>query len=89
MESYAVCWIKSGCNKFKRTYFETNYRTTRKVVEDLLIEEIIQKSFRLRGGLESDDSMSKTLLEMKAKGVTRFGIGYKSTIQIMEQCESI
>ena len=28
-----------------RTYFETNYKTTRKVVEDLLIEEIIQKSF--------------------------------------------
>ena len=28
-----------------RAYFETNYRTTRKVVEDLLIEEIIQKSF--------------------------------------------
>ena len=31
----------------------------------------------------------KTLLEMKAKGVSRFGIGYKSAIQIMEQCESI
>jgi deoxyribose-phosphate aldolase len=30
-----------------------------------------------------------TLLEMKAKGVSRFGIGYKSAIQIMEQCESI
>ena len=28
-----------------------------------------------------------TLLEMKAKGVSRFGIGYKSAIQIMEQCE--
>ena len=31
----------------------------------------------------------KTLLEMRAKGVSRFGIGYKSAIQIMEQCESI
>lgn len=62
--------IIRGINKTEghvRTYFETNYRTTRKVVEDLLIEEIIQKSFRLRGGLESDDSMSKTLLEMKDK----------------------
>ena len=28
-----------------------------------------------------------TLLEMKAKGVSRFGIGYKSAIKIMEECE--
>ncbi len=62
--------IIRGINKTEghvRTYFETNYRTTRKVVEDLLIEEIIQKSFRLRGGVESEDSMSRTLLEMKDK----------------------
>ena len=26
-----------------RTYFETHYKTTRKVIEDLLVEEIIQK----------------------------------------------
>ena len=38
--------IIRGINKTEghvRTYFETNYRTTRKVVEDLLIEEIIEK----------------------------------------------
>lgn len=28
-----------------------------------------------------------TLLEMKAKGVSRFGIGYKSAIKILEQCQ--
>lgn len=49
-----------------RAYFETNYRTTRKVVEDLLIEEIIQKSFRARGGgQDADEAMSRALLEMK------------------------
>ncbi len=49
-----------------RAYFETNYRTTRKVVEDLLIEEIIQKSFRARGGgQDTDEAMSRALLEMK------------------------
>jgi len=40
--------IIRGINKTEghvRTYFETNYRTTRKVIEDLLIEEIIEKSF--------------------------------------------
>ena len=37
--------IIRGINKTEghvRTYFESNYRTSRKVVEDLLIEEIIQ-----------------------------------------------
>ncbi len=29
----------------------------------------------------------KTLLEMQAKGVSRFGIGFKSAIKIMEECE--
>lgn len=62
--------IIRGINKTEghvRTYFETNYRTTRKVIEDLLIEEIIQKSFALRGGQDSGEAMSKTLLEMKDK----------------------
>ena len=31
-----------------RAYFENNYKTTRKVVEDLLIEEIIQKAFMMQ-----------------------------------------
>lgn len=62
--------IIRGINKTEghvRTYFETNYRTTRKVIEDLLIEEIIQKSFAIRGGQESEETMSRTLLEMKDK----------------------
>ena len=43
--------IIRGINKTEghvRTYFESHYRTTRKVVEDLLIEEIIQKAFMAR-----------------------------------------
>lgn len=62
--------IIRGINKTEghvRAYFETNYRTTRKVVEELLIEEIIQKSFAIRGGQESEETMSRTLLEMKDK----------------------
>lgn len=62
--------IIRGINKTEghvRTYFETNYRTTRKVVEELLIEGIIQKSFAIRGGGESEETMSRTLLEMKDK----------------------
>lgn len=63
--------IVRGINKTEghvRTYFETNYRTSRKVVEDLLIEEIIQKSFNNRLGVENDEGeMAKTLLDIKDK----------------------
>ena len=67
---YESTWeLIRGINKTEghvRTYFETNYRTTRKVVEDLLIEEIIQKSFLLRtDGAAVEDSMANTLLDMK------------------------
>jgi len=58
--------IIRGINKTEghvRTYFENNYKTTRKVVEDLLIEEIIEKSFNSLG----DESMAETLLEIKDK----------------------
>ena len=40
--------IIRGINKTEghvRGYFEQNYRTSRKIVEDLLIEKIIQKAF--------------------------------------------
>lgn len=63
--------IIRGINKTEghvRTYFETNYKTTRKVVEDLLIEEIIQKSFTQKaGGSEEEETMSKTLLDIREK----------------------
>lgn len=63
--------IIRGINKTEghvRTYFETNYKTTRKVVEDLLIEEILGTSFRRKAGKEdTEDTMSKTLLDMKDK----------------------
>ncbi len=63
--------IIRGINKTEghvRTYFETNYKTTRKVVEDLLIEEILGTSFRRKAGREdAEDTMSKTLLDMKDK----------------------
>lgn len=64
--------IIRGINKTEghvRTYFETNYKTTRKVVEDLLIEEIIQKAYNryLDGGNDSEDSMAQALLSIKDK----------------------
>lgn len=63
--------IVRGINKTEghvRTYFETNYRTSRKVVEDLLIEEIIQKSFHnITGNGNDDDRMARTLLDIKDK----------------------
>lgn len=63
--------IIRGINKTEghvRTYFETHYKTTRKVVEDLLIEEIIQKSFQYKIGEEGDSNeIAKTLLDIKDK----------------------
>lgn len=62
--------IIRGINKTEghvRTYFESNYKTTRKVVEDLLIEEIIQKSFQLKASVGEEESMSKTLLDIREK----------------------
>ncbi|MBQ3545863.1 MAG: hypothetical protein IJA34_12915 [Lachnospiraceae bacterium] len=63
--------IIRGINKTEghvRTYFETNYKTTRKVVEDLLIEEIIEKSFRNNYlDEDSDDKLAQTLLNIKDK----------------------
>ncbi len=60
-----------GINKTEghvRTYFETHYKTTRKVVEDLLIEEIIQKSFQNKiGGGDETEEIARTLLDIKDK----------------------
>ncbi|WP_287386083.1 hypothetical protein [Lachnospira sp.] len=69
---YESAWeIVRGINKTEghvRTYFETNYKTSRKVIEDLLIEEIIQKSFNNRLSVESDEGkMAETLLDIKDK----------------------
>lgn len=62
--------IIRGINKTEghvRTYFENNYRTTRKVVEDLLIEEIIEKAFMVKTAREDDgsSSMAKMLMDIK------------------------
>ena len=64
--------IIRGINKTEghvRTYFENNYKTTRKVVEDLLIEEIIEKAFMVKTSLEEagaeTDSMAKMLMDIK------------------------
>lgn len=63
--------IIRGINKTEghvRTYFESNYRTTRKVVEDLLIEEIIEKAFATKTGRNGEeDTMAETLLDIKDK----------------------
>ncbi len=62
--------IIRGINKTEghvRTYFENNYKTTRKVVEDLLIEEIIEKAYAVKTNLEDDraSSMAKMLMDIK------------------------
>ncbi len=62
--------IIRGINKTEghvRTYFENNYKTTRKVVEDLLIEEIIEKAFLVKTSRDEDgtDSMAKMLMDIK------------------------
>lgn len=69
---YESHWeIIRGINKTEghvRTYFETNYKTARKVVEDLLIEEIIEKAYQVKIDKEADDhDMAHTLLEIKDK----------------------
>lgn len=60
-----------GINKTEghvRTFFETHYKTTRKVVEDLFIEEIIEKSYKTQWeGSEKGDNIARTLLDIKDK----------------------
>lgn len=69
---YESAWeIVRGINKTEghvRTYFESNYKTSRKVVEDLLIEEIIQKSFNNKLSVDNDEGMmAQTLMDIKDK----------------------
>ena len=66
---YESHWeILRGINKTEghvRTYFENRYRTTRKIVEDLLIEEIIQRAFSQNS--QSGADMADTLVQIKDK----------------------
>ena len=70
---YESQWeIVRGINRTEghvRTYFESNYKTTRRIIEDLLIEEIIEKSYnnRIRRGESDDEEMAQTLLDIKDK----------------------
>ena len=89
--------IIRGINKTEghvRTYFETNYKTTRKVVEDLLIEEIIEKAFQNKTGRDgSEDNMAETLLDIKDKLAIlakkkRDIAGYDHQIELINVLES-
>lgn len=66
---YESHWeILRGINKTEghvRTYFENRYKTTRRVVEDLLIEEVIQRAFQQNG--RADGDMADTLIQIKDK----------------------
>lgn len=69
---YESHWeIIRGINKTEghvRTYFESNYKTTRKVVEDLLIEEIIEKAYLVKTEQNEDsEDMAKNLMDIKDK----------------------
>ena len=65
---YESHWeIVRGINKTEghvRTYFESNYKTTRRVIEDLLIEEIIEKAYQAKTDRESDKTESTVSLLM-------------------------
>ncbi len=65
---YESHWeIIRGINKTEghvRTYFESNYKTTRRVIEDLLIEEIIEKAYQTKTERESDKTESTVSLLM-------------------------
>ena len=52
-----------------RAWFETHYRTTRRVVEDLLIEEIIEKANRVKTEQDDqkEDSAAKLLMEIRGQ----------------------
>ena len=52
-----------------RAWFETHYRTTRRVVEDLLIEEIIEKANRVKTEQEEsrEDSSAKLLMDIRGQ----------------------
>ena len=76
--------IVRGINKTEghvRTYFETNYKTTRKVVEDLLIEEIIEKAYQTKTERESDKTESTVTLLMTIQDELRTNqASFRSTI---------
>ena len=92
---YESQWnIIRGINKTEghvRTYFETAYRTTRKVVEDLLIEEIIQKAYQVKIGQENEDErLAATLLDIRDKMMElsrkkRQIAGYDRQIALLEK----
>lgn len=51
-----------------RTYIEENYRTTRKLVDKLLIEEIIEKANSMkRDKKEGEDDLAKSLMDIESK----------------------
>lgn len=58
-----------GINKTEghvRTFFENNYKTTRKVVEDLFIEDIIEKSYKSAWN-DNGNNAAQNLLDIKDK----------------------
>ena len=79
--------IVRGINKTEghvRTYFETNYKTTRKVVEDLLIEEIIEKAYQTKTERESDKTESTVTLLMTIQDELRTLAEKKKDIQMYD-----
>jgi len=79
--------IVRGINRTEghvRTYFESNYRTTRKVVEDLLIEEIIEKAYRTKTEQEEQRDGSAASLLMSIRGQLRELAEKKRDISIFD-----
>ncbi|MCR5212965.1 MAG: hypothetical protein K6E10_00985 [Eubacterium sp.] len=91
---YESQWeIIRGINKTEghvRTYFETNYKTTRKVIEDLLIEEIIEKAYHTKTERESEKTESTVTLLMTIQEELRTLAEKKKDIQMYDhECQLV
>ncbi len=91
---YESQWeIIRGINKTEghvRTYFETNYKTTRKVIEDLLIEEIIEKAYHTKTERESGKTESTVTLLMTIQEELKTLAEKKKDIQMYDhECELV
>ncbi|MCR5542733.1 MAG: hypothetical protein K6F55_01165 [Eubacterium sp.] len=85
---YESHWeIIRGINKTEghvRTYFETNYKTTRRVIEDLLIEEIIEKAYLAKTDRETDKTESTVSLLMTIQEELKVLAEKKRGIQVYD-----
>ena len=85
---YESHWeIIRGINKTEghvRTYFESNYKTTRRVIEDLLIEEIIEKAYLAKTKRDTDKTETTVSLLMTIQEELKALAEKKKDIQVYD-----